>query len=181
MKNRKSSIVNRQSVLSLDPSSTAVGWAVMASATAIVEGGLITPERQAAPYIERVFDIVTDLDLLLDSFEPATILIEIPTGKVHRRKRPYTHGMGLSVYGFGVGAVWLQCHQWCRRRPSQIIPIFANDWTRGVAKRDRQIAIASMFDHYRIADDPGGDAADAIGMAVWWFRQRNLWNLFARR
>ena len=185
--NSKSSIVNCQSVLFLDPSSTVVGWAVMSSATQLIEAGRITPAGRADPYIKRCDDMAVDLSGLLNEHRPATVVIEIPTGKVHRRKRPYTQGMGLSVYGFGVGVTWLTCRRWadaaanmvCDQRSGhlrrrRVVTIFENDWTRGVPKRDRQLAIALMFDAYKVPADPGGDVADAIGLGLWWFRRFNL-------
>jgi len=167
---------DHQSVLSLDPSSTVIGWAIMASAARLTAGGLITPESRSAPYAQRLDDMLADLQQLLDEQEPATILIEVPTGKVHRRKRPFMRGMGLSVYGFGVGAVWGECRRWSADRPAKVVTVFENDWTRGVPKRDRQLAIAAMFDRYWVGDDPGADLADAIGLGVWWFRRENLFN-----
>ena len=170
--NSKSSIVNRHSVLSLDPSSTVVGWSVMASATRLIGAGLITPAIHSEPSYGRICGMRHDLRDLLDEQQPATILIEWTRGKVG--KRHHGRGAGLAVYGCGVGAMATECEHWSETHPAAVVPIYENDWTRGVPKRDRQLAIASMFDQYRVGDDPGGDMADAIGLGVWWFRQRNL-------
>lgn len=105
-------------------------------------------------------------------------LIEWTKGKVG--KRHHGSGAGLAVYGCGVGAIATECEHWCRlRRPRGnpdyvVIPVLENDWTRGVNKEVRQIAIAAEYPDYHISDDPGGDAADAIGLARWWMKEKRL-------
>jgi len=113
-----------------------------------------------------------DLRELLDELQPATILIEWTKGKVGER-RHQGRGAGLAVYGGGMGYATATADSWAADG-CQVVGILENDWTRGVKKETRQLAVASMFDDYRASQDPGGDMADAIGMAVWWLKQRSL-------
>lgn len=184
--NSQSSIVNGQCVLSIDPSSTVIGWANMVSATRLVEAGLIRPDSSRDDSYKRIGMMCRDLRELLDQVRPAVILVEWTRGKVGRRRHQGL-GAGLAVYGCGVGAAARECEHWAadprnsrlvtgRLNKTHVVPILENTWTRGVPKRDRQLAIASMFDDYHITADPGADISDAIGMAVWWFRRKSLFN-----
>ncbi len=163
--------------LSLDPSSTVVGWATMASATRLTSAGMITPPSRSSPSYERICSMRRDLRELLDQTQPSTILLEWTKGKVGKRHQGL--GAGLAVYGCGVGAIATECEHWVEGRPAGtiVLPILENDWTRGVPKKDRQLAVAAMFDVYKVSADPGGDMADAIGMAVWWLKERSLFSV----
>lgn len=90
-------------------------------------------------------------------------------------RRHHGRGAGLAVYGCGVGAIATEAEHWAEANDAAVEAILENDWTRGVPKNTRQIAIANLYQEYRIGNDPGGDIADAIGMAVWWLRRRVLY------
>jgi len=160
-------------LLGLDPSSTVIGYAVMASGGSLVEAGLITPARPSDPSFERVIAMGDDLLSLLDRWRPAVILIEWTKGKVGRRHGGF--GAGLAVYGCGVGSAAAFAVLWSRRRPCEVVPVLENTWTRGVPKAERQRGIAAEYPAYaaQMADDPGGDVSDAIGLCDWW-RRENL-------
>jgi hypothetical protein len=79
------------------------------------------------------------------------------------------------VYGCGVGAVGLTAWQWGRAHAGcQVHAVLENDWTRGVPKGQRQLALATLYPVYaeHLAEDPGGDMADGLGLADWWLRTR---------
>ena len=162
-------------ILSLDPSSTVVGYAAMTARGRLMEAGLIAPECKRDASYARICAMRLDLRGLLDRLKPTIILIEWTKGKVGRRRHA-GRGAGLAVYGAGVGAIATECEIWAERcTPSpQVVPILENDWTRGVRKEDRTLAIKQLYPQYRHADDPGGDVADALGLARWYLRQDSI-------
>lgn len=165
--------MNSDLIISLDPSSTIVGFAAMGMDASLSKAGVITPDRRGAPSYERIRSLRRDLVTVFEQFRPDTILIEWTKGKVGRRHGGY--GAGLAVYGCGVGAIATEADHWARDNPPcDVVPIFENDWTRGVPKSARQLAVAEMYPAYSTHQDPGGDIADAIGMAVWWLKERRL-------
>lgn len=162
---------NKSKILSLDPSSAVVGYAVMTPGRELIQAGAITPARKSAGSFERIASMENDVLSVLVKEQPHTILIEWTKGKVG--KRHHGLGAGLAVYGCGVGWIGCLCQQWVNRKNvrCQLIPILENEWTRGVPKKDRQLAVAQIYPQYDPADDPGADVADAIGMADWWLRE----------
>ncbi len=166
---------NQDIIVALDPSSTIVGYAAMTPYGILIEAGLITPADQSAGSYDRINSLCLQVRRLLGQIRPAYCLIEWTKGKVG--KRHHGLGAGLAVYGCGVGAVAATCRQWAEGQGAQVHAIIENDWTRGVPKRVRQLAIASEYTAYRIGQDPGGDAADAIGLACWWIRNNQLLEL----
>lgn len=161
-------------ILSLDPSSTIIGYAVMDDGR-LCEAGPITPDQRTGPSYQRVRDMSRYLRQVMDVVRPGVILIEWTKGKVG--KRHLGRGAGLAVYGTGVGAALATADSWAEDRPGVLVfPILENDWTRGITKEKRSQLIAQQYPRYRPADDPGGDVADAIGLAAWWIRQSLLAN-----
>jgi hypothetical protein len=162
--------VSENVVLSLDPSSKAVGWAVMTGPACVLQGGIITPPNNAAPARERIYRMAQELRGLLREIRPGRILIEWPSGHVGT-KRHRGGGAGLSVYGCGVGYIVATADAYCEFDAiAEVVTITETDWTRGVRKPERQAAVISLLPQYDASLDPGGDLADAIGLAVWWFR-----------
>lgn len=121
-----------------------------------------------------------DLVNLFGQLAPVGIIVEWSKGKVGHRHGGL--GAGLAVYGCGVGAAGLAAHLWGQAHPRcTIAPVLENDWTRRVPKRDRQLALATTYPAYaeHLAEDPGGDIADGIGIAEWWIKeQKASKNLF---
>jgi len=173
---------NRSTIVSLDPSSTVVGYAVMRTDGRLVQAGPITPEDKKAGSFERVQSLGDDIWSLLERHQPDIILIEWTVGKVGQR-RHQGGGAGLSVYGCGVGWIgcvcntWISAGTWCALQMPRLIAILENDWTRGVPKEDRQAAVFAAYPQYDPAEDPGGDVADAIDMALWWLREQKILDL----
>jgi hypothetical protein len=164
----------RDIILALDPSSTICGYAALRRNRSILELGLITPVSRNDPSFDRVISMGKDLVTLLDLLKPGIILIEWTKGKVGLRRHG-GQGAGLAVYGAGVG--WLGCTawHWALSRPRcELIPILENTWTRGVPKEARQEAMRSLVVEYGGVADPGGDIADALGLALWWLKEESL-------
>lgn len=171
--------MNDDLIFSLDPSSTRTGWAFMKPPEQLVRAGLLLPDDPRASSEVRVGDMCSGLWQLLNLWLPRTILIEFTSGKVGRRHGT-GGGAGLAIYGVAVGALWREVCAWIRYQlpedqiNTEVVLIRENQWCRGVNKKDRQIAIAALFSAYRIEQDPGGDIADAVGMAVWYLREQRM-------
>jgi len=175
-------------ILALDPSSTCTGCALLDDSEAtlngtprLIEAGLIRPARPRARSFERVESMTVDVSQLLNTHSPNVILVEFPS--THTGARHQGAGFGLAVYGFAVGAMWQCCRQWlsdAAHSPRTVQAsrgcscILADNWTRRVAKSVRQRQISLLFPSYRAADDPGGDIADALGLALWYCRDVQL-------
>lgn len=127
----------------------------------------------------RIADMCNGIWSLLNYWLPGVVILEWCTGKVGRRHGT-GGGAGLAVYGASCGALWREVCAWLRYQPpekeliTKIILINENTWTRGINKRDRQIAIADLFPGYRIEQDGGADLADAIGLAVFYQREKTV-------
>jgi hypothetical protein len=161
--------------LGLDASSTVIGYGAMTYARRLLDAGLITPSHRGDGSWDRIVTMGDDLAKLLDTLHPKAILVEWTKGKVGQRHGGL--GAGLAVYGCGVGAAAAIALQWSRQHPPcELAAILENDWTRGVPKRARQLAIAAAYPEYgcRLAEDPGGDIADGIGLADWWLREKQV-------
>jgi hypothetical protein len=66
--------------------------------------------------------------------------------------------------------------QWERQRPELVI-VHENVWTAGQKPEVRAANIALEFPSYKEYqkyDEPGLDAADAIGMGLWWIGQQKI-------
>jgi hypothetical protein len=157
-------------IMGIDPSSTITGYAVKLD-KALVEAGLIRPSRHGIVSFERICEMRIDLNILLDKFRPAIVLVEWTRGKVGIR-RHQGRGAGLAVYGAGVGAIATQAEIWCEKNSAVLYPVNENDWTRRIPKEDRQAVIAAQYPEYKINEDPGGDIADAIGLVDWWQKEQ---------
>lgn len=154
-------------ILALDPSSTLTGYAVLADARTVLDVGLIRPNRTRDAANERIRAMATDVLALIGEHRPDVVVVEDTSGKVGRRGRARgMNGAGLAVHGKAVG--WILSA--CESAGVRVEPVAENDWTRGVRKATRQARVAAEFKgKYDPARDGGGDAADAIGLARWWF------------
>lgn len=162
-------------VVALDPSSTVVGYAVLTMSRDLVEAGLCTPMDRHSCSAARVMELCDDVETLLSRIEPSVVLVEWTRGKVGRRH--HGRGAGLAVYGTGVGAVLRQVWLWARDeqaygRPVTVESVTENDWTRGVPKAARAMAIGQLYPALATQQDPGYDMHDAVGLADWWLRSQ---------
>jgi hypothetical protein len=168
-------IIPPMSILALDPSSTCCGFADLRPDGSLRLAGLIEPDKRQAASYDRILSLRRLLRQVLEQQHPGLILIEWTKGKVGHR-RHHGNGAGLAVYGCGVGALATEAEHWvegisntdCRPK---VVYVLENDWTRGEPKEHRQLAIASLYPEYLSTDDPGGDIADAIGLAHWYIKE----------
>ena len=161
-------------ILGLDPSSTTTGYAILNGPDNLREAGLFAPTNKRAPALERIAEMIDDLTATIADYHPSRAVIEITSGKVG--KRHGGQGAGLAVYGMAVGALW-----WATVKllgPDQVTAIDENTWTQGIPKRRRQMELFARFPKYADwangGNDPGADAADAIGVARWWMMREQI-------
>ena len=165
-------------ILAIDPSSTRTGYAMMAEAGPVLQvlgAGYVCPGKPTAPYLQRVEDMakgVLDLINCADLGDPDRVIVEVPSGHVHGRIRD-RQPQGLSVYGFGAGAIWWQLR---RKLGDRVIGIDQNTWTRGTLKKARQASVMAHWPQYQsiLAKDSGADAADAISLGAWWLHEQKV-------
>jgi len=166
-------------IFSIDPGSIRSGWCVMKPPEELVRFGLLLPERQKSSSEVRINDICLGLWPLLDFWRPGVVLVEWTSGRLNR-KRHSGSGQGLGVHGAATGALYREAVAWLRWQPAKnqletkVVLIKENDWSRGIPKRNRAIAVAAMFTQYKIEDDQGGDIADAVGLAIFYLRENLL-------
>jgi Holliday junction resolvasome RuvABC endonuclease subunit len=164
-------------IFSVDPSSTRTGWALMNRDERLLQAGVMLPDKIRSEPQFRIGRMCEDLRQLLTEFEPDHIVIEITSGKVGLRRHTGL-GAGLAIYGMSIGALWREAEGWLRSLPvnkkGRIHLVLENDWTGGVTKQERVAEVANVFSQYKIKDDPGGDIADAIGLAVWFIRENKM-------
>ncbi len=158
-------------VFSLDPGSRRSGWAVFTQAGQLVQAGVLTPDKTRHCPPLRIGRMCDDLRRLLDEYEPAEVLIEWASGHVGRRRHK-GKGAGLAIYGAAVGALWQTVVAWADGRATAVRCINENTWTNGVPKQARIVWLSQSFAEYAPEKDPGGDVGDAIGLALWWLKER---------
>lgn len=147
-------------LLSLDPSSSIVGYAVMRGAGHLVEAGRIKPSKTTLKSLARIREFGEEVRALIDEMKPDRVVIETPNPRAYR-----TNGAGLTIYGMAVGFIVATVD-------ASGVPydcVDACDWTKGVEKGKRTRLIALKYPQYRMDADSGMDAADAIGLGDWWY------------
>ena len=152
-------------LLAIDPSSTKTGYAVMADSMTLLDAGFLKPDKTRDPAIMRIAAMTKQLGEVLDEWQPGKVLVEMPSA--HAAGRLQGRATGLAIYGFAAGAMWRACHA-----VTDTEVVDAQVWTRGVSKLKRQQLICMAFPQYDSEKDKGGDIADAIGLAVWWFSRQ---------
>lgn len=152
-------------LISLDPSSTCVGYAVFVDGV-VIDGGLLKPKSSATDAISRVRQLCMDAMALLDEMQPDRVLIEVPTGKQYSRKPGRVSA--LPVWAFAAGAMWELAASWCRVHPPAACVAISNEWTRGSSKEARRDVAATFLKDYDPKKDRGMDLSDAVMMGKWW-------------
>jgi hypothetical protein len=165
-------------IFAIDPSSTRTGWAVMQPPERLLQAGLLLPSKTRAASEFRVETMCRDLRELLDEWQPAVVVIEWTSGKVNVRRHGGA-GAGLAIYGIAIGALWQTAVIWATSVESceclaRVQCVEENQWTCGTLKQRRMAAVQCQFPEYRNAIDPGGDIADAIGLASWWLKEHTV-------
>ncbi len=154
-------------VLAIDPSSTLTGYAVMADARTILDTGLLRPDKTRDLAVMRIEVMTNALSDLVDEVVPDHILIEMPSSCTAGRIKGRV--VGNAIYGFAAGAMWWACFS---KNECPVTSIDAELWTQRIPKLKRQQSICMMFPKYDPETDRGGDIADAIGLACFWFSQQ---------
>lgn len=156
-------------ILSIDPSSTITGYALMDISDNLLAAGLIRPNKSTDPPLFRIHTMCGDLEQLIKDTKPDVIVIESTEGKVGR-KRHKGSGAGLAVYGMAVGAMWYAA----LKSQCKVEAIGANEWTRGKKKEERIAEMAGLYPEYNAKTDTGGDIGDAICMGRFYIRKRKI-------
>jgi hypothetical protein len=181
-------------LLSIDPSSTAIGFALMTSAApgkGLGEYGAIWPEDNSLPALQRLPGMLSELAALLVDLNPRPthVIVEVPG--FHQRKRSGTHaGAGaLMLYGFAAGVVWQLCRGMFASGSisgavgATVEMVESSAWSTS-DKTARQMGVEVDYPDYRRwraqqraknkKSDAGGDISDAIAMGRWWFERQTL-------
>lgn len=162
-------------ILSLDPSSTCCGYAVMTSADRAEEFGILTPEKAAASYEIRAMSLARQIHAAALEVTPEAVVIEIPSRHVNHRRNG-GNGAGIAQYAFAAGfaAGKLDGHVDLRM-------FRADEWTGEVPKPDRIAALRVWCRQYNREAakgfDTGGDAGDALSLGRWWFKNKVVSNV----
>lgn len=154
-------------LLSIDPSSTCTGYAVLSRPegrddAVLIDAGRLTPEKPRAKAADRIASMVAQVGDLIREHRPTHAAVELPSAHVHRGKRA-GGGAGLAIYGMAVGAVW----QGVWGLVAWVVLVDPNTWTGRVNKTTRARRIEALGIGYRMDQDPGLDGADAIGLGLW--------------
>jgi Holliday junction resolvasome RuvABC endonuclease subunit len=162
-------------ILSLDPSSTACGWAILEGWPATLHSfGVERPRGRKCP-VDRMRRITSEIRALVDQCQPDKIVIEWADGKQHGRIKG--RSQGLSTLGQAQG--WLAATLETMDYEPQYVPV--GQWAGGTKKERRAAAVAREFPDYAAwsakGRDRGHDAADAIGLGLWWLQKRWLIDL----
>jgi Holliday junction resolvasome RuvABC endonuclease subunit len=155
-------------LLSLDPSSTRTGYALMHGAEdrQLVEAGILKPTTTKDART-RIRQMAADLRALLAETAPDEIVIEVPGSQVSRGR--HAGGAGLTIYGTAVGYLLAVLDHHAADR---VIEVDAWVWTKGQQKAKRTTRVGAMYRNYDERKDRGGDCADAIGLGRWWLRHK---------
>jgi Holliday junction resolvasome RuvABC endonuclease subunit len=163
-------------LLCLDVSSIACGWVAFRPDGTAIDFGVIRP-RAKLPSVERTDSIVRGVRDLHGHYLPALALMEWSAGLTHGR---IAKARGLAVLGQAQGAVKqalvdLHC---------PVATVAENTWTNGVPKYKRANRVAMIVPRYRDfrmgGKDRGDDAADALGIGMWFFDRAREAELLAR-
>lgn len=157
-------------LLSIDPSSTRTGYAVMTSPddAGLVEAGALRG-KGGDPYT-RIDSIVADVMELIDEHRPALAVIETTSGKTARRMK--RNASGLPIYGAAVGAIRQVLIE--QMGKANVVGVLENDWTNGVPKTKRLAWLRYTSEKYAATEDTGGDIGDAIALGRWWLTANAL-------
>jgi hypothetical protein len=178
---------NPESLLCLDVSSTALGWAHFVLPLRNPPGPSFSAFKagSSSPALERIAAIVQTARDLIWCASPDVIVMEMTDGRsdVARSRARGGAVAGLAVLGQAQGAVWQMLQeeidrQWERPRLELVI-VHENLWTGGQKPEVRAANIALEVPSYKEyqKDDSGLDAADAIGMGLWWIGQHRIQTL----
>lgn len=164
--------------LTLDPSSSATGWAIFDGRGGVKSFGVLRPIRSASP-IARIDQMVRKAVHLCMDHKPVLVVLELASGRVHRSHKG--GGSGLTMLGAAQGAM----RQAVRDLGFPVEVVSELEWTGRIDKEVRAGRIRMEFPEYRAfakaGHDNGFDAADAIGLGLWYHRLAQLDSLSQRK
>lgn len=170
--------------LSIDPSATVTGYAVLSSdGRKLIAGGHLSPHKAGLSVDAIIRSVGADLSALIREHRPASIVIELPSTHWHMSRtrrvvgadgapeKAVAPGMASNVvkyaavagglYGFVLAAIPYLGHD------CSLSGIAANAWTGKRNKGDRQRWIAASFRNYDPSKDKGCHVSDAVDLALW--------------
>jgi hypothetical protein len=156
-------------LLSLDPSSSVVGYALFIDGK-LHDAGKLTPDKASASALARVISLRQQLVEMLYFEQPDVIIIEAMVEKQYTRNAGRV--TALALCGWAMGVAFGTCITWaaCGNTTSctAVHAVGNQEWTRGRRKDEAKTLTAAEFPQYNPKDDKGGDVADAISMGLWW-------------
>ena len=166
-------------ILAFDPSSTATGWAAMSSGGYLAAWGVIKPPSKVKGPVERMRWMAVQAERVLWDWEPQGGSDEwlgvVETPSTHIARKAGSHPSGLATYGLAAGYILCLVDSCMPAR--SVTTVAADEWTktrtvpgsrRRASKEVRAQMVAAIFPkEYKLAEDPGLDGADAIGLAMW--------------
>lgn len=165
-----------ESVLALDVSSKATGWAIVRRDLSLGLFGLIKPKASLSA-VERIDEMVYQLCWTPGGIFPRLVVMEWTSGKVARRLDA-RRVSGLAILGHAQGSV----RQSLLGAGCTIHLIPENEWTGSVPKARRALRIAQLYPDYSAWSSRDGDhdTADAIGLGVFFMQRAKLGEMVAQ-
>lgn len=145
-------------IVSLDPSSTRVGYAI--SNAGKLDAGVLVPRPHSPDPMVRIRVLADDIRAFPEIREAELVLIESPPKAMHGK------GNSILIQWAAYGAFRLVLADMGVKRLRAIDP---STWTRGRHKETWAFDIRRRFGLSE-ANDPGADAAAAVGILDWWMR-----------
>lgn len=177
--------------LSLDPSSTCTGYAVLERADKglrMIEAGKLRG-KSATSATARVLAMRKELLALLAEVEPEAVIVEMPIEKQYTRTKGKRSSM--AVWAGAAWALWVTAVGWAEETNAEnisyadggglgddltriVYPISNTAWTKGTDKELRKAQVKVVCPSYDPADDEGGDVADAVALGMWWDQESRI-------
>jgi hypothetical protein len=165
-------------LLSLDPSSSCIGYAIFDDRR-LAEMGRLTPDKSAGGVLSHTLSLRRQLLEILTEQEPDIILAEAMIEKQYTRDPRRT--TSLAPCGWAMGVIYGTCLTVAGFRPIEkprctVAAVGNQQWTRGSSsrdhKRERKVLTKAQYPQYDPDIDPDGDICDAIMLANWWLAGR---------
>lgn len=147
-------------ILAIDPSSSKTGFCLH-TGKAIVEAGVIKPNKSDLPAIVRSFQMSRDVADLVAEFKDRLecVIVELPPptqGKARMNPSVQHQAFGMVMYVIQVAGV-------------KVSTVHPATWTRNRSKEVWADSIRRRYPALANGSDQGFDAAAAIGIAEWFF------------
>jgi hypothetical protein len=158
-------------LLSLDPSSTCIGYAVWSDSSGrmiVMEHGRLKPQKSTADIQGRIRSLADELAKLVVEFDPDVIVIEVMLGRQYTASGNKQRTTSLPTCAVSMGFMWRVC---CGL-DATTIAVDNLAWTRGRSKESRKVRARQLCSAYDQKQDQGGDAADAICLGDWYIQRQ---------